>query len=49
MIPRAQEEMLHNVLDFAGREARDVMTRLPTSSGSRPTFDLKQGLQRVVE
>jgi magnesium and cobalt exporter, CNNM family len=25
VIPRAQEEMLHNVFDFAGQEARDVM------------------------
>ena len=25
VIPRAQEEMLHNVFEFAGREARDVM------------------------
>src|SRR5829696_6345377 len=25
VIPRAQEEMLHNVFDFARREARDVM------------------------
>lgn len=25
VIPRAQEELLHNVFDFAGREARDVM------------------------
>jgi putative hemolysin len=25
LIPRAQEELLHNVFDFAGREARDVM------------------------
>ena len=25
VIPRAQEEMLHNVFDFAGREAADVM------------------------
>jgi putative hemolysin len=25
VIPRAQEELLHNIFDFAGREARDVM------------------------
>jgi putative hemolysin len=25
VIPRAQEELLHNVFDFAGQEARDVM------------------------
>jgi putative hemolysin len=25
VIPRAQEEMLYNVFDFAGREARDIM------------------------
>ena len=29
VIPRAQEEMLHNVFDFAGREARDVMVPDP--------------------
>jgi putative hemolysin len=29
VIPRAQEELLHNVFDFAGREARDIM--LPAS------------------
>jgi putative hemolysin len=26
VIPRAQEEMLHNVFDFADREVRDIMT-----------------------
>src|SRR5919197_624816 len=25
VIPRAQEELLHNVFDFAGREVRDIM------------------------
>jgi putative hemolysin len=25
VIPRAQEELLHNIFDFAGREARDIM------------------------
>jgi putative hemolysin len=25
VIPRAQEELLHNIFDFAGREARDLM------------------------
>ena len=29
MIPRAQEELLHNVFDFADREARDVMVPAP--------------------
>jgi putative hemolysin len=29
VIPRAQEELLHNVFDFAGREARDVMVPSP--------------------
>ncbi len=29
VIPRAQEELLHNVFDFAGREARDVMVPRP--------------------
>lgn len=29
VIPRAQEELLHNIFDFAGREARDIM--LPAS------------------
>ena len=29
VIPRAQEELLHNVFDFAGREARDVMVPDP--------------------
>ena len=29
VIPRAQEELLHNVFDFAGREVRDVMVPSP--------------------
>ena len=29
VIPRAQEEMLHNVFDFAGREAREVLVPDP--------------------
>jgi len=29
VIPRAQEEMLHNVFDFAGQEAADVMVAAP--------------------
>jgi putative hemolysin len=29
VIPRAQEELLHNVFDFASREARDVMVPEP--------------------
>ena len=29
IIPRAQEELLHNVFDFAGREAGDVMVPAP--------------------
>ena len=29
VIPRAQEELLHNVFDFAGREAADVMVPEP--------------------
>ena len=29
VIPRAQEELLHNVFDFARREARDVMVPAP--------------------
>jgi putative hemolysin len=29
VIPRAQEELLHNVFDFAGREAADVMIPAP--------------------
>ena len=29
VIPRAQEELLHNVFDFAAREVRDVMVPSP--------------------
>ena len=46
VIPRAQEELLHNVFDFAGREVRDVMVPapdvvwldagLPAGGGARP-------------
>ena len=32
VIPRAQEELLHNVFDFAGREVRDVMVPSPDVS-----------------
>ena len=37
VIPRAQEELLHNVFDFARREARDVMVAPPRSTGSTPS------------
>src|SRR6186997_498085 len=29
VIPQAQEELLHNVFDFADREARDIMVPAP--------------------
>jgi len=29
VIPIAQEEMLHNIFDFADREARDIMVPAP--------------------
>ena len=50
MIPRAQEELLHNVFDFAGQEARDVMVPaaqvvwLPAGAGAGDA--LRQALAR---
>ena len=49
LIPRAQEEMLHNVFDFAGREAADVM--VPAADVVWLDADLapEQALDRVAE
>lgn len=37
VIPRAQEQLLHNVFDFPARGACDVMVPPSTSTGSTPT------------
>jgi putative hemolysin len=49
VIPRAQEELLHNVFEFAGREARDIM--VPALDVRWLDADLSPGaaLDRVVE
>jgi putative hemolysin len=49
VIPRAQEELLHNVFDFADREVRDIM--IPALDVVWLDADLisDQGLERVVE
>jgi putative hemolysin len=49
VIPRAQEELLHNIFDFAGREVRDIM--VPASeavwleSGLAPDAALDEALK----
>ena len=49
VIPRAQEELLHNVFDFARREARDVMIPAPDVEWLDADLTAEQALAQVIE
>ena len=49
VIPRAQEELLHNVFDFASREVRDVMVPAPDVTWLEASSTPEQALSTVVE
>jgi len=49
VIPRAQEELLHNVFDFAGREARDVMVPTPDVAWLDCALTPEAALERALE
>ena len=49
VIPRAQEELLHNVLRFPDREARDVMVPAPAVAWLDADLDAGAALDRVLE
>jgi putative hemolysin len=49
VIPRAQEEMLHNVFAFADREARDIMVPAPEVCWLEGSMTPDAALDRVVE
>jgi putative hemolysin len=49
VIPRAQEEMLHNVFDFAGREAADVMVPAADVAWLDSGLTPEQALAQVAE
>jgi putative hemolysin len=49
VIPRAQEEMLHNVFDFASREARDVMVPAPDVAWLEAEMTVRDALARAAQ
>jgi magnesium and cobalt exporter, CNNM family len=49
VIPRAQEEMLHNVFDFASREARDVMVPAPDVAWLDAEMTVGNALARAAQ
>ena len=49
VIPRAQEEMLHSVFDFADREAADVMVPTPDVVWLDAGLALEEALDRVAD
>src|SRR3954453_20654883 len=49
VIPRAQEELLHNVFDFAGRQVRDVMVPSPDVVWLEASSTAQQALAVVIE
>jgi putative hemolysin len=49
VIPRSQEKMLHNVFDFAHREAADVMVPAPDVAWLDGNLTPEQALDRVAE
>ena len=49
VIPRAQEEMLHNVFDFAHHEAADVMVPAPDVAWLEAGLEPEQALERVAD
>ena len=48
VIPRAQEELLHNVFDFARREARDVMVPAPDVEWLDAGWSAETALEHVA-
>ena len=46
VIPRAQEELLHNVFDFATREVRDVMVPAPDVAWLEASLTAERGAAR---
>jgi putative hemolysin len=48
VIPRAQEELLHNVFDFAAREVRDVMVPALDVAWLDASLPAEAALERVV-
>jgi putative hemolysin len=49
VIPRAQEEMLHNVFDFVDREAADVMVPAPDVAWLDGGLTPEEALERVTD
>jgi putative hemolysin len=49
VIPRAQEELLHNVFDFARREAGDVMVPAPEVAWLDASLTVDEALERLRE
>jgi putative hemolysin len=49
VIPRAQEELLHNVFDFASREVRDAMTPAPDVDWLDASLTPAEALERATE
>jgi putative hemolysin len=49
VIPRAQEELLHNVFDFAAREVRDVMVPSPDVAWLEASLTAQEALQTVID
>ena len=49
VIPRAQEELLHNVFDFATREVRDVMVPSPDVTWLEAAVTGKEALAVIIE
>jgi putative hemolysin len=49
VIPRAQEELLHNVFDFADQEVRDVMVPSPDVTWLEASVIAQEALAVVVE
>jgi putative hemolysin len=49
VIPEAQEELLHNVFDFASREVRDVMVPAPDVAWLDAAVSAEEALALVVE
>jgi putative hemolysin len=48
VIPQAQEELLHKVFDFAGREARDVMVPAPDVDWLEAGLSPDEALDRLL-
>jgi len=49
VIPRAQEELLHNVFDFADREARDIMVPALDVDWLDASLTVEAALDRILE